>query len=80
MSFEPPIFIQNEINHELEEIGKQLSIITDCPIHYCPHGKPGFRCKHDVFFPLFALKPAYETGKWYDVYRKHEDEKGWCND
>lgn len=75
MDFEPQKFAQVGVNNDLDEMGADLSMIINCPVRLNPYGVPKFECVHLVQFPLFAVKPAWQTNKWYDIYRKHEDEK-----
>lgn len=75
MGFEPQRFAQTGVNNDIDEMGKDLSVIIGCCVRFSPYGKPAFECEHMVSFPLFAIKPAWQTNKWYDIYRKHEDEK-----
>ena len=60
---------------DIEEMGKELSKILQCPVHYPAWGKRLFECKCNVIFPAFMVKYAVESGDWTKIMEQHE--KGW---
>jgi hypothetical protein len=56
---------------EVDELGSQLSIEIDCPVHYPAFGKHLFECRCGVVFPVYLVKSL----NWELIRRKHEEER-----
>ena len=61
-----------QITLDMDDLGCQLSIAIDCPIHNAAKGLPILICKCGVVFPMYLLK----QGNWANIRRKHNTEKG----
>jgi len=64
-------YVQNGNLEEIEELGAELSVRIDCPVHYPAYNKNIFECRCGVIFPLYLVK-----GKnWKLIIEKHEMER-----
>ena len=56
---------------EIDGLGKELSVVIHCPVHYPAFGKNLFECRCGVIFPLYLVK-----GRAWDLIRKkHLEER-----
>ena len=65
-------YTQSDNLEEIDEIGTELSIKLDCPVHYPAYNKNLFECKCGVIFPLYIVKGR----DWKAIIQKHVEEKG----
>ena len=61
-------FLQgNDQMEEVDELGKQLSIVIGCPVHYPAYGKRLFECECGIIYPLYVVS----GGDWETIKQKH---------
>ena len=64
-------YIQSGQQQEIEQLGCQLSLVIDCPVHYPAYNKPIFECKCGVTFLMVSVKEKM----WEDIWQKHNHER-----
>jgi hypothetical protein len=72
--------IQSGNLQEIDNMGSQLSIQIDCPVHFPAFNKSLFECKHGVIIPTFMVKGAILLNDWSQVIRKHDKEQRMVED
>jgi hypothetical protein len=56
----------------LDEMGKHLSRILDCPVTYPAHNKHGFACKCGIFIPAYWLNTFSDS----EIIQRHNEMRG----
>jgi len=69
------IYVQSGDFQEIDSLGRQLSIVLDCPCHYPAWNKKLYECHCNITFPYYMVKAAYDSGDWSTILRVHKDEE-----
>ena len=56
---------------EIDELGSQLSMEIDCPVHYPSFGKKLFECRCGVIFRAYLVAGR----NWELIRSKHQEER-----
>ena len=55
----------------VDELGSELSVAINCPVHYPAFGKHLFECMCGVVFPVYLVR----IKNWDLIKRKHVEER-----
>lgn len=56
---------------EVDELGRKLSLILHCSIHYPAWNKPYYECHCGCLFPLWAVRSCLEMNDWTVMITEH---------